>query len=316
MAAFDRPLMDRLVSICQHIHENRVADIVGSDGNGAFGGLDGVRGRAYESADDSHTSLVAVVDLVHDGAPHVVVAFRGTLSVDQKGASVRMRVDDWVKNFEAVPVDYVRPTSPVVAGGAMGPTVARGKVHQGFQDEWASVRTQVVAELAARPANVPVVVVGHSQGGAIAPIAAADLADAGRPPRVVYTFEAPRPGTAGFRDSFDLVRTPVYRMEYGRDIVPHVPLRSPLDALLPWWTRTLGRFTFTSAGRALAALTEKAHRDVGFVGVGELRYAAEPEDAWAVVDEEALRGSRRLGLVRDAKRLFSDHGLEHYAKVR
>jgi hypothetical protein len=61
-----------------------------------------------------------------------------------------------------------------------------GLVHCGFMDAWQEVAPQVLA--------LPSVdiVIGHSLGAAMAILCAANLCLAGKPPKVLYAFEAPR----------------------------------------------------------------------------------------------------------------------------
>lgn len=68
--------------------------------------------------------------------------------------------------------------------------------HLGFAHAWSRVSGDVLAWLADRPAGQPVVLCGHSLGGALALLAADDIAAAARVPvAAVITFGAPRVGT-------------------------------------------------------------------------------------------------------------------------
>lgn len=93
-----------------------------------------------------------------------------------------------------------------------------GLVHGGFAAlltgyDWEHIRT--FAEDARRSGGL--VVCGHSQGGAVAALAAKRLAEEGIPVRAVYTFGAPRPGDDTFKAAYDL---PHWRFENVADPVP------------------------------------------------------------------------------------------------
>ena len=131
-----------------------------------------------------------------------VVSFRGTANVQ-----------DWMTNlrYSLTPVDF-----PQAEGRE--PT---GKVHQGFLDAFRSVRGQVDRYLPWAE-GLPIFITGHSLGGALATLGAANLSSLGL--AACYTFGAPRVGDKGFCSS---LRIPVYRVVNPLDPVPLVPGR--------WW---------------------------------------------------------------------------------
>lgn len=73
--------------------------------------------------------------------------------------------------------------------------------------------------LARVPAGKPLVVCGHSLGGACATIAGEILRRAGRTVRAVYTYGSPRPGNIAFADAYTV---PHHRVFSGSDIVTKV----------------------------------------------------------------------------------------------
>ena len=127
-----------------------------------------------------------------------VVSFRGTENVR-----------DWETNlhYSLTPVDIPRPAT----------NESIGRVHQGFQDAFVSVRDQLERYLPCA-AGLPVLITGHSLGGALATLAAAHLSGWGL--AACYTFGAPRVGNKGFSSN---LRTPVYRVVNPLDTVPLVP---------------------------------------------------------------------------------------------
>ena len=92
-----------------------------------------------------------------------------------------------------------------------------GRVHQGFLDAFVSVRDQIDRYLQCA-SGVPIFITGHSLGGALATLAAAQLS--GWDLAACYTFGAPRVGDKRFASN---LRTPVYRVVNPLDTVPLVP---------------------------------------------------------------------------------------------
>jgi len=126
----------------------------------------------------------------------VVVAFRGT-----------QQTADWLINLDA------RWT-----------TATYGAVHRGFYDAFQSVRARLEAALVEQLASrKKVIITGHSLGGALSTIAAAEWY--GRFPITgVYTFGQPAVGFTALR-SYLAVRYPesFHRFVNEDDIVPRVP---------------------------------------------------------------------------------------------
>ena len=138
----------------------------------------------------------------------IVVAFRGTmpLNLDQSPT-----VRDWLDDFDA---------DPIVA------TNCPGQVHQGFSNSLATIWPRALTEVkrlhVTALAAKPVLITGHSKGGAMAALAAWLLFNSSAIPVKVVTFAAAKPGDAAFRDAYNakIVHT---RYEYADDIVPHLP---------------------------------------------------------------------------------------------
>ncbi len=128
-----------------------------------------------------------VIPEKEDADPFAVLVFRGTFGFE-----------GWFSNLNAVQV-------PWPGGGA---------VHCGFRNDFAGLWRTLGGALDRMDA--PVFYTGHSLGGALAILAAAQ-----RPPEAVYTFGAPRVGDAVFLQT--LRHTRIHRIENGRDIVPTVP---------------------------------------------------------------------------------------------
>ena len=102
-----------------------------------------------------------------------ILSFRGSEKVKA----------DWLTNFDIFPVKQ-----------------AYGKVHGGFLDGFQAVKGKLES-LLAPISEQPIVFTGHSLGGALATIAAAEWHD-NYPPATIYTFGQPAVGRMGFRDFF------------------------------------------------------------------------------------------------------------------
>jgi hypothetical protein len=90
---------------------------------------------------------------------------------------------------------------------------------------WPSITAELRQRQAAAPASRPLLITGHSKGGAMAALAAWSLqATAGTPPFKVVTFAAAKPGDADFRAAYTAAGIDHTRYEYNIDIVPHLPL--------------------------------------------------------------------------------------------
>lgn len=134
----------------------------------------------------------------------VVVAFRGS-----------MDVRNWLDNLT-----FFKKRAYAQFPGVL--------VHEGFYWAYRSVAADVLARVTAlrqQHPRAPVLVTGHSLGGAVAAICAFELKHIEKQPvSQLYTFGKPRVGNANFSA---LLRNDsgmeVYRVTHFRDIVPHLP---------------------------------------------------------------------------------------------
>ena len=130
-----------------------------------------------------------------------ILAFRGSKSVRNFITDVK---------FPTIPTDLC-PTC---------------KVSLGFWTSWLEARPGVLAALKTTAATYPdskVVVVGHSLGGAIADLAAAEIKKGGTPADL-YTYGAPRIGGAGVSSFIsNQGMGNIYRMTHKKDPVPRLP---------------------------------------------------------------------------------------------
>jgi triacylglycerol lipase len=97
-------------------------------------------------------------------------------------------------------------------------------LHSGFEKAYRSVAGKV-AEALAKRSETPVLVTGHSMGGALAVIAADDLLSEKKlRSTAVYVFGMPRVGGEDFAKRYnDTLGNTTYRLVHGADIVATVP---------------------------------------------------------------------------------------------
>jgi hypothetical protein len=143
-----------------------------------------------DPATDTHASVISHADFE-------VIAFRGT-------ANIRNWLTDL--DFDKVPV----------ANGI--------RVHHGFQKSTDAILPLIWRRLG-HPADCkPLIITGHSLGGALAVLAAYELQQAGYTINSVYTFASPRVGNPGWRDVYNrMLGFKTFRVAAVGDLVPLVP---------------------------------------------------------------------------------------------
>ena len=178
-------------------------------------------GTYYAGAGFLQTPKTFQADIIHaclvgTTADGVVLAFRGTLTFDfDDPPSLR----DWMNNLAAqlVQPDWL-------------PDGSAARVHKGFLDSLDTLRTlgafeEVTRQLQAAGASAPLLITGHSKGGALAILAALRFWTKNQTSSQVVTFAAPRVGDRAFADVYNNARIVHARYEFQDDLVPHLPLR-------------------------------------------------------------------------------------------
>jgi len=224
--------------------------------------------------------------LVGEMAEGPVVVFRGTLPFNLHGIPT---VRDWLNDFEARPIPF--------AGFP-------GFLHEGFAQALAGLSPGISDELKriddASPApGRPILITGHSKGGALAALAAWEIEKVvGRPVKVV-TFAAARPGDETFGAAYDAAGIDHVRYEYGNDIVPHLPLSK-------------GGFVDLLANLPLIGGRFAGFRRFDYRPVGRLRYIT--RSGRIVAEDPTLRSDRDLTLALEILRgrllqVATDHAI-------
>lgn len=240
-----------------------------------------------------------------------VVAYMGTTSEFKVGAGLSSSIVDWIQNLRVLPVPFSL-TEEQLGGKCPGMDDLGGLVHKGFLEELRAVQAKVVAELLKYDGKTkPLFVTGHSQGGAEATLATRAFLAGGFPVAATYTFAAPRTGDRAFVGSIPGT-LPFHRIEFGNDVVPHVPPRK-----LGWIFRNGGGWLAKSRGipeqgRRLLSRMIDLMDQADFVGAGRLCYGDNAERKFHVdlsaAEDEKLFWSRFWSLLGNHK----DWGEHHH----
>lgn len=180
----------------------------------------------------------------------VLVVFRGTEGVR-----------DWLRNAD------VRPSRLDFLG-------ERVRVHRGFEDQYHAVRAHVSMAIGRHyQRGDDVVFTGHSLGGALAQLAAVDLAtNGGGPvPTRVYTFGSPRVGDGRWVRAYDrtIGEGKTVRFVFQRDPVPRYDNAASAHAGPDYKMRADGSRMGTAAGSwdRVAGWLENRVRDLSLASM-------------------------------------------------
>jgi triacylglycerol lipase len=139
----------------------------------------------------------------------VFLIFRGT-----------MTTTEWVRDFTIRLTAY--------------PYGAFGRVHDGFIQTYDAFRTSIHDGLGRAGRRGRLFIAGHSLGGALATLAASDLAPArGFPEATVYTFASPRVGDRVFAEAYNRMFTDrSFRIANTCDLIASMPFPVPFLGFL------------------------------------------------------------------------------------
>jgi predicted lipase len=152
--------------------------------------------QVYSNLGTDVTGYVAL-DPVHK---LIVVSFRGSYSIE-----------NWITNL-----DFITVSTNLCTGCT---------AHRGFWQSWLDARSTVTAtvhQLSASNPTYQIVTTGHSLGGAIATLAAADLRNLGYQV-TLYSFGAPRVSSARLANYITSQPGGNYRITHWNDPVPNIP---------------------------------------------------------------------------------------------
>lgn len=137
----------------------------------------------------------------------IIAVFRGT---------VPWSIKDWLHDIDTVKTDYSGCNEC--------------KVHKGFYHTYLGLQPQfweAYKQIRAKYPNASLAVTGHSLGGALALLCAADLIQNGINGFTLYSYGQPRVGNKNFANWFHATFKNTYlRVTHHRDPVPHLPPES------------------------------------------------------------------------------------------
>lgn len=149
----------------------------------------------------------------------VIVACRGTL-ISATDHDQKQEILDWINNlrFKPVHVPGLPPNCRAHEGFFKAANYVESPAGKNVFDE-------TVAQLKAIGRHAKLYMTGHSKGGAMSYIVAAQFIAAGYIPNNITTFAAARPGDIDFAHYVEtrMAHREIYRYEAGNDIVPHLP---------------------------------------------------------------------------------------------
>ncbi len=128
---------------------------------------------------------------------------------------------DWMTDLACTPVrfDWVFTSAPAI-----------GEIHAGFGHCLADKLSDILAALSSRDLTKPLLITGHSLGGALAALAGAYFSVLGSsvpPVSAIYTFGQPRIGLHDFCNTYGrLINGKLVRFVNKQDLVPRVPFRN------------------------------------------------------------------------------------------
>jgi len=315
MMTFDREFARLLLEICRYTYAAGFNDQANDgDKQDALSWIKKANGLTTDEPTILHGSKTSVA-CIATYPDRNIVAYMGTKTQFDTITNTIASGKDWTKNFEANPISF-RLTSEQL--GANHPQDIDkenlgGLVHNGFLEELGAVQDRVVTELLKRGGRSrPVYITGHSQGGAEAALATRALLAGGFPVVSAYTFAAPRPGNLEFAKSIPAT-LPIHRIEFGDDIVPHVPpilIGREAQKII----EGLKHLKFLSEeARDLLKFVQRANTGIGFVGLGTLCYGSLKTNALRIdlsaEQEAALFYDRLWSLVRHPERWGEHHHL-------
>lgn len=271
MVAFDQKFARLLLEICRYTYAKSFDDA--SNEKDKLDALDWINKAGAPDAivmlkdDKKPSTSVACIAAYPDKN---IVSYMGTKTQLNTLQNAKETILDWAENLEVLPTPFKLTAEQL--GLNQSSDNLGGHVHSGFLEELSAIQAKVVKELLNHDGkNRPVYVTGHSQGGAVAVLATRALLAGGFPVKATYTFAAPRPGDQVFADSIP-ASLPIYRIEFGNDIVPHVPptlISRNIQALVE-----ISLLTPSLNDRVKKQLNRLKNKSKGvrFVGVGLLCY--------------------------------------------
>lgn len=314
MANFDRETARLLLEICRYTYASQFSS--GSNPKDMADAQSYIESHSganfaphiFTGSSDKLTGEITSVALVACFADFNVVSYMGTKTEFANLKVALESLNDWFNNVKAELVPF-----KTHQGKELG-----GKVHKGFLGEMNAVQAQVVDCLQQLGGSQKsLFITGHSQGAAEAILATGYFLDAGYNVTATYSFAAPRAGDQAFKTTIPAEYS-LFRIEFGDDIVPHVPPRALnqnvgelLDKAIGW-SKYLPDALLSDELKLLKWL-KNCMRFNAYVGVGRLCYGDCRSQQFRLnlseQQEADLFNQRLANLLKHPKNLADHHHL-------
>ena len=242
-------------------------------------------------AQTSSAASLAYIEGDVNGAAYLLTTAEGLVVLSFRGS---VDSEDYASDAKAARTTYMGCGSVDACG-----------LHRGFYDVYKALAPALIQAVhlaipGAQRATTPIVVTGHSLGGALATIAAYELAVAGYLVRGVYTFGSPRVGNAAFAAAFTMAVARALPNFYDDIVLP--PVTADLRRRGEEGAAQGSAWPLMPSALMLAALGEQGIALPG--GAGEA-------DFWRAWNERAAgrrmrRGPGGPGSAAGARRALSD----------
>jgi len=315
VANFDQDLARLFLEICRFTYASQFGDAENkSDKDDALEWIKNTGGLLTAEpivVTGSKTSVACVSPYPDKN----IVSYMGTKTQFDNIPDALDSGQDWGQNFEANLVPFKLTQEEIGEGYPADLNLDNlgGRVHEGFLEELRAVQAKVVSELFKYGGrDRPVYITGHSQGGAEAALATRALQAGAFSVVETYTFGAPRPGDKDFVESVP-ASLPVHRIEFGDDIVPHVPPALPGDYAKTIVDSLLHIPFLKDNNRNFLKLLQQSVEQNAYVALGNLCYGSNKTKAIRVDlparEEAALFYDRLWSLIRHPERWGDHHHL-------
>ncbi len=109
-----------------------------------------------------------------------------------------------------------------------------GNIHEGFLKAYRNIRDGLLSEISKTDRSKKLYISGHSLGGALASLAAADIRKSNiRAVTAIYTFGSPRVGDRRFAQEFNnLFPNNSFRIANTSDVVTELPFPAPIAGII------------------------------------------------------------------------------------
>ncbi|AHC14892.1 lipase family protein [Salinispira pacifica] len=265
------------------------------------------RGKFRKFLQDQNYDHRAQEALLRESLGKLGFTLEGTFDTEGIQAFLARWDDRLVLSFRGTELDVFRDIKRNLRVSDMA-REGDTRLHRGFLEGVQAVQYQIEQMLKSNGnRDLPLFITGHSQGGALAAIAAGRIQHAGGI-AACYSFGAPR-----FSNMFWVrnLKTPLYRVVNAADAVPLLPPRREIVFILAWFVKLIPSSGDDLHEKLISALGQYSH-------VGDMRYlsncpAAEYGGVRLLHHTSTLyRLKAAFTMLRSPKIFLRDHSIRIY----